>query len=617
MPLNASELQPIVQFLHGLVPFDGLSRELCEQVARRLQIRYYSVNQRHVMLSPDCLNLHIVRSGAFEVKDAQGELLDRLGEGDYFGFPALLSGELSDNHVAILEDSLVYELDGDTFNQLQSDNRDFAKFFTRAYAKRLRNQARFKAKDQSTTSRIGALMARPALTIALHSQVTDAAKAMSQARVSSVVITDNDALVGIVTDRDLRNRVLAQGLDGRVPLANIMTPAPITISPNTLVFEAMSIMSEQHLHHLPVVEQGQVVGMLTSSDIIRSQGSQPLLLIGEINRQTAIDKLIVISRRIPELLLKLISADARADEIGRVLTSVTDALTRRLIELNCELLGTPPMAFCWLAFGSQGRQDQVACSDQDNALLLSDEPDAAAAEYFKTLSVNVCRSLDACGFVYCPGDIMAQNPKWRMSLKSWQAHFRQWVISPQPKALMHASIFFDMRSVYGPAELFSELQTKVLAVTKGNDIFLAGMAGNAIQTRPPLGFFRKFVLERDGSEVKGMDLKHRGNALVTDIARVYALSVGCTEVNTAKRLQALMNQGVISRRLALDLADAQEFIAHLRLANQGQQYAKQQSLSNFLKPGDISSLMRHQLQDAFKVVDDAQAGLRLAFLRSL
>ncbi|MGS0730381.1 putative nucleotidyltransferase substrate binding domain-containing protein, partial [Shewanella sp. 0m-11] len=180
--------------------------------------------------------------------------------------------------------------------------------------------------------------------------------------------------------------------------------------------------------------------------------------------------------------------------------------------------------------------------------------------------------LDECGYIYCPGDIMAQNPKWRMSLEKWQHVFNRWVNTPEPKALMHASIFFDMRSVYGPKTLFDGLQDTVLNNTKGNDIFLASLTGNSLTSAPPLGFFRKFVLERDGSEVKGIDLKHKGNALINDIARVYALSAGIKEVNTAKRIRALMDQNIINRKDALNLADAHEFIAHMRLSNQGYQY---------------------------------------------
>jgi CBS domain-containing protein len=181
---------------------------------------------------------------------------------------------------------------------------------------------------------------------------------------------------------------------------------------------------------------------------------------------------------------------------------------------------------------------------------------------------------------------------------------------------MHASIFFDMRPVFGPMSLFNELQDDVLASTKDNDIFLAGMAGNSLTESPPLGFFRKFVLERDGSEVKGMDLKHKGSALINDIARVYALSAGIKEVNTAKRIRALMDANIINRKDALNLADAHEFIAHMRLANQGYQVTHNLPVNNFLKPHHLSSLLRHQLRDAFKVVHDAQAGIKLKFLRS-
>ncbi|MGL5397545.1 MAG: DUF294 nucleotidyltransferase-like domain-containing protein, partial [Shewanella sp.] len=371
-----------------------------------------------------------------------------------------------------------------------------------------------------------------------------------------------------------------------------------------------------NIHHLPIIDEDKAIGMVTSTDILRGQGSQPLLLIGEIERQRDLASLISVSKQIPLLLQNLISADARAEEIGRVLTSVTDALTRRLIVLNQQILGEAPMAFCWLAFGSQGRQDQAACSDQDNGLLVAEEMDDFAKGYFDALTHAVCAGLDQCGYMFCPGNIMAQNPKWRMSLNQWQKVFEKWVITPEPKALMHASIFFDMRSVYGPQSLFDALQDKVLAQTKDNDIFLAGMAGNSLIESPPLGFFRKFVLERDGSEVKGIDLKHKGNALINDIARVYALSAGIKEVNTAKRIRALMDANILNRKDALNLADAHEFIAHMRLSNQGYQHTQGLKISNYLMPDHLSSLVRHQLRDAFKVVHDAQSGMKMKFMRS-
>lgn len=614
--MNASELQPVVQFLKGLVPFDTLPDEVVLRCAKAITIGYYSKASGYVSFDANAPKLYIVRSGAFEVRDSEGVLVDRVGEGEFFGFSTLLSGEKVVNKVAILEDGLVYHLPQSLFDQLRSESRHFDKFFTRAFAKRLRHEARFKAKDLTTTSRISTLMSSDPIMIDAHASVTQAALLMRNARVSSLLVTDNHKLVGILTDKDLRNRVLAVGLDGRLAVHQAMTVSPISISSNALIFEAMLLMSEHNIHHLPIIDEGKAIGMVTSTDILRGQGSQPLLLIGEIERQQDLASLISVSKQIPLLLQNLISADARAEEIGRVLTSVTDALTRRLIVLNQQLLGDPPMAFCWLAFGSQGRQDQAACSDQDNGLLVAEEMDDYAKGYFDALTHAVCSGLDQCGYVFCPGNIMAQNPQWRMSLKQWQHLFEKWVITPEPKALMHASIFFDMRSVYGPQTLFDALQDKVLAQTRDNDIFLAGMTGNSLIESPPLGFFRTFVLERDGSEVKGIDLKHKGNALINDIARVYALSAGIKEVNTAKRIRALMDANILNRKDALNLADAHEFIAHMRLANQGYQYTQGQKVSNYLLPGHLSSLVRHQLRDAFKVVHDAQSGMKMKFMRS-
>ncbi|MCH1930672.1 DUF294 nucleotidyltransferase-like domain-containing protein [Shewanella sp. A25] len=619
--MNASELQPVVQFLASIHPFNALPEDKLLRCAKAVTVGYYSKATAYVTFDAQAPKLYMVRSGAFEVRDPDGVLVDRVAEGEFFGFSTLLSGEKVVNRVAILEDSLVYHLPQTLFNEMRGESREFDRFFTRAFANRLRNEVRFRAKDLTTTSRISTLISSAPVSIDAHSTVTQAALLMRNARVSSLLVTDNHRLVGILTDKDLRNRVLAAGLDGHIAVHQAMTTSPISIASNALIFEAMLLMSEHNIHHLPVfdelnTDEVKAIGMVTSTDILRGQGSQPLLLIGEIERQQDVPSLISVSKQIPLLLQNLISADARSEEIGRVLTSVTDALTRRLIVLNQQMLGEPPMAFCWLAFGSQGRQDQAACSDQDNGLLVAEEMDDFTKGYFDALTHGVCAGLDQCGYAYCPGDIMAQNPKWRMSLKAWQSVFDNWVTTPDPKALMHASIFFDMRSVYGPQSLFDALQDPVLAKTRDNDIFLAGMTGNSLMESPPLGFFRKFVLERDGSEVKGIDLKHKGSALINDIARVYALSAGIKEVNTAKRIRALMDANIINRKDALNLADAHEFIGHMRLSNQGLQYTQGLKITNYLLPGNISALVRHQLRDAFKVVHDAQSGMKMKFMRS-
>lgn len=371
--MDASELQPITDFIQGLVPFDTLSSATLDRCCKSLSVCYYSQASTFVPFDEVEPLLYIVRSGAFEVRSDDGELLDRLGEGDYFGFPSLLSGEKISNRIRILADAVVYHLDSDTFDYLRAESRPFDRYFNRAFAKRLRDQAKFTVKELTTSSRVSALMCHSPLMIDMNTCVSEAAKKMCAASVSSVLVLDNGKLCGVLTDSDLRNRILGAGKDGSCSVQYAMTTEPHTLDSNSLVFEAMLLMNEHSIQHLPIVDAHKVVGVLTKNDIFKGRSAQPLLLIGEIERQSNVDSLISVSKQIPLLLQNLINTEARAEEIGRVLTSVSDALTRRLIILNQQLLGEAPMAFCWLAFGSQGRQDQTTCSDQDNGLLLAHE----------------------------------------------------------------------------------------------------------------------------------------------------------------------------------------------------------------------------------------------------
>lgn len=612
--MDNTERHPISEFIKAHPPFDQLTSSQLSQCCHALSIVYYSKNQRLVHVDSNPPQLYIVRSGAFEVSTEKGELIDRISEGQYFGFSGMLSGQKVVNKVHILEDGLIYQLPLQDFNQLRAHSQSFDRFFNQAFAKRLRDQGKINQRSLDGAS-IKSLLSGTVISLDMQASIQQAAVRMSEQRVSALIILDEQQLVGILTDRDLRQRVLAKGLPSNTPIHHVMTAHPITASKDSLMFEAMLLMSEHNIHHLPIIDQQQVVGVLSSNDIMRSQSSQPLLLIGQIERQPDVPGLVSVSAQFATLLQKLINSEIKAQQIGSVLTLLTDALTKRLIYLAQQQLGTAPMAFCWLAFGSQARQDQAAGADQDNGLILEKQPDRAASIYFEKFATWVCDGLAQCGFAYCPGNIMASNPAWRLSLPQWQAQFKQWIATPQPKALLNAAIFFDMRCIFGDAALCSALQASVLAQTQNNHIFLAAMTHNAIQQSPPLGFFKHFVIERDGREVKGIDLKHKGVALINDIARVYALAYGIEETNSSKRLQSLLGKVGINTQDIENLIEAAEFIAHRRLLNQGQQYAHRQPLSNYMLPSHLTPLARHHLKQAFKVVHDSQSGIQLKFLR--
>ncbi len=612
------EVAAVRDFLSECTPFNELSEEHLTLAASHVQIAYYRAGESTGILDYSNPRLLIVRSGAFEVRNTEGELLDRVEPGGYFGYPSLLTGDTITNQAVVIEDGLLYQIDAETFQQLRSMNRPFDRFFNQAHAKRLRHAVRFREQNYQLTRRVGDLSSRAPVTARPDQTVAEVAALMTVERVSSVMVVDeHQKLCGLVTDRDLRARVVAAKRSPETLLSEIMTLELTSVSAESLVFEALLLMTEHNIHHLPVTADGKPVAMVTTTDLVKAQKADPVFLIGEIGHQDSVEGLKGVSRDIPELLRSLIRAEASADQIGRLLTTVTDALTRQLIKQAIGKYGEPPVPFAWLAFGSQGRRDQTAISDQDNGMLIGDAVTQGDDEYFLAVANYVNDGLDTCGYKYCPGGIMASTPDWRQPLVGWKKQFLRWINQPSSKALMHASIFFDMRCVYGDESLFNDLQTTVCDAARGNEIFLANLTANALKLTPPMGFFKNFVVEHSGEHKNTLDVKLRGIMPINDIARIYALSVGCKQVHTLERLQEAVSSKLLTLKDSRNLTDAHEFISRLRLVHQGEQLRDGVKPDNHLNPSTFSSLSRHQLRDAFAVVTNAQSALRVKFTHGL
>jgi CBS domain-containing protein len=347
--------------------------------------------------------------------------------------------------------------------------------------------------------------------------------------------------------------------------------------------------------------------MITATDIANHQSANSAYLAADVRKAKSVGDLIEVSKRLPSLHVRLATASVTARHIGEAVSCLTDAITGRLLEMAEAELGPPPVPYAWMAGGSQARHEQSSHSDQDNALLLSDDFDTDEhGGYFAALAKFVSDGLNECGFVYCPGDAMATNPEWRQPLKVWQGYFTRWIESPTPMSMMLSSIFFDLRPVIGAVELFLPLQKMILKKSRRNRIFLAHMMANAMQHRPPLGFFRQFVLERGGEHDETLDLKHRGIVPITDIARLLALSLGKEPVNTVERLRACAGTPVLSSDMAENLEDALEFIASLRIRHQADQIRRGKQPDNYVSPEELSELERWHLKQAFQVIQDMQ-----------
>ena len=594
----------LLEFLRTVAPFSELGDEAMAGVLGHFEEASFKADEAlGEFPQPGRLGLFVIAEGTVKLQSPDGEDLEERGAGELFGHAIALENEHRDYRVIAIEQGRLYRLSPEALDEIIAKHPLIGHFLTADPGERLR------ALPGRKTGTLLDLPLRPPVTTGPGTSIADCAALMAKHQVSCLPIVKDGGLVGILTDRDLRSRVLARRVDSGRPVAEVMTADPLSAPINGLIDEALVEMMRLGIHHLPVVDQdGGLAGVVSAGDLLRLQAPHPLRLVRDIQRAADVDAVAHLTRQGPGMLAGLSRHGSEVTEVGRIASMITDACTRRLLDLAQEELGEPPMAWTWLAFGSQARMEQGLISDQDNGLLLAEKPDPEAAEYFLKLATFVCDGLDASGYVYCAGDVMAMK-KWRMSLKQWQQTFDNWMSEPEPQSVMNSSIFFDMRGVAGDTRLAAELQKSVLARAEKSRIFLRFLAAESIGHTPPLGLFKQFLQEEEAGKGKGINLKKRGVIPITDLARVRALEGSIAAVHTEERIRASAESGGMNERDADDLIHALRFIGNVRLRHQVALHERGETANHLVDPEALSGLHRRYLRSAFGIVRTAQKAL--------
>lgn len=609
------ELASIADFLSHTLPFNALPEGEVERIVHEMEIGYFRNGHVFDENTRD-QGLRILRSGAVEIRSQDGELLDRLAEGESFALSGLLQ-QAPGVRAVLIEDSLIYFLPQKAYQELRGRFRDFDRFFHGQRSRRLFRATRSMVSPDSMLVPIKSLMATDLVTTGAQTPVCELAQLMSQRRVSSALVLDGDRLVGIVTDRDLRSRVLAARLPPETPVAEIMTPDPKNLDEKATIFDATLLMTRHGMHHLPVVRGEQAVGILTTSDLISARQDDPVYIVQRLSRQESVASMQAVLRDIPQFLLRWNDAGVPADQVSHILTAISDAVTNRLIEMAVRELGPAPVPYAWVCFGSQARAEQLLNADQDNGLIISDEATEEDMTWFETLAHRVSDGLNDCGYVYCPGNVMATNPFWRRRVSGWYEAVNHWVTSFNPNSVMEISIAFDLRTVNGEDELTRQVQRHMLDRVQANSIFQAALAENVLEATPPIGIFRRLVVERNGEHKDTLNIKKRGLLPIIEIVRLNALAAGIDRINTLERLQELSRSKRMTRYDSRNLQDALRFLMQVRLQIQADQIREGEPLSNHCNPQKLPKLAREQMRDAFQLVDSAQKSVRLAYRQGM
>ena len=597
----------VEDFLNTSAPFDVLDKEQKLELVKHTELIYLTADNVGD-LQKGKASLFLIQNGQFSVQDSDAPLR-HLSEGDYFGYTNIMEKRNFSLSISVDSPGLVYCFEASAVTPL-FELPAIRNFFDGLRNNALQNHAISDSNSMWLYKGLEDVINKSPVSVDVETSITVAAQIMTNQKVSSLLVTREDKLIGIITDRDLRSRVVAASLDIHLPVSHIMTPNPAQIMGNRTLFDALALMTERNIHHLPVIDQQTLVplGMVTASDIIRHQRGNVLFIIGELSKAENLYELTRLSWQLPHYFSAHAKKAGDYDIAGKILSQATDIMTRKLIGFFQQANGKAPMMFAWLVYGSQAREDQTMGSDQDNGLLLTERPSKAQAEYFAKMADYVCNGLAKCGIKLCDGNIMASNPKLRLSLEEAIEEAKRWVKAPTKDAIMHFNIFLDVRCAAGDISLFKQLQRQRAPLMKQN-MFLAALTRNSNEISVPLSMFQKFIYEKGRKEKDVIDLKTRAVALINNIARIYALADGVTLPNTLARLDALSENSQLSKRDATNLRDIWLFLNRLRWRHQ----LENKVTDNRVSVSSLSSIEKHQLKAAFKAIERTNQAMVMKF----
>jgi len=633
-PAHALNPGVVLDFLGKTLPFNELEPGDLEKLSKDAALDFFPA--KSIILTQDkseVTHLYLIQKGGVKLylRDETGEvtLKDFRGEGSVFGALGILRGARASMTVEALEDTFCFLLNKNTFLELIHKDPRLAQYYLKAFSENYIHKSFSELRRQRLTPKgegalllfsvpVADMIKRDVESTPGTYSVQKAAEYMAHHKVGSLLVEDAKGVVqGIVTDKDLRAKVVAMGLEYRTPVREIMSSPVRTIPAEAVCFDALLAMMTHHIHHLAVEDGGRIVGVVTSHDIMVLQGQSPLYLFREIMDQSTFEGVYEVSKQIPLVVRPLIEEGGKANNITRVITVLNDLILDRLLTLLQEKMGPPPVPFCWLLMGSEGRREQTFRTDQDNALIFADPRDEREAklaeDYFREFAGQAIEHLVQCGFPRCQGDIMASNPKWRQSFSAWKGLFDRWVSVPEPMEVLHSTIFFDFRAGYGDKSLAENLRNHLSKTLHGREVFFRHLAQDCFASRPPLSFFRNFIVERDGEHKNRLDLKARGLVPFWDFARLMALRHGSHETNTLQRLKDVAGDGHIPDELYGKAREAYEFLMQMRLVHQLKLMEAGEVPNNFLAPAELTDLEKQTLKGAFSVISSLQNYLKDAF----
>jgi CBS domain-containing protein len=604
-------MHDIAEFLQRHPPFDTLDEDALRGVAASAEIEFHPA-RTPILESAEATAefAYVVRRGSVELL-SDGRLLDLVGEGEMFGFASLLAESPLGFVARAADDTLLYRIPGRAIRPVL-ERPAAVRFVAASLAGRKPLLAGSEPEPPPAAGRsVGELIRAPALVCPPAMPVQEAARRMVETA-HSCVVTDLGDRLGIVTDHDIRTRVVAAGAGPDTPLSEIMTAPARTVSADSTASEALIEMLDYGVRHLPVLEaRRRLVGVIDDVDLLASERRAPFHLRAQIARSADVAGVVDTAAELPPTVIALYDAGLPAPLISRTIASIHDTITRRLIELAHDELGPPLVPYSWLAMGSFGRREPFPASDVDCALAWDGGDDPGPRESMLALARRVLAGLSASGLKPDPRGAVASNPLFARSIADWERAAEGWLEDPdRGRGLMLLSVVVESVPVWG-ATTAAERLAATFARLPERDRTMRRLAIAALAERPPTGFFRHFVLESSGERKGRLDIKRGGLVPIESLARWAGLAARVSAASTRARLDAAEAEGTLGPDDAAVLRDAFELAFTLRMEHHVGRLRAGLPPDDLIDPERLAPLTRGSLKEAFRAVGRVQRGIAL------
>ncbi len=612
-----------IEFFKKIPPFDNLSKIELESVFEDISMEFYPKGTKILFQNgPPSEYLNVIKKGGVKVyveSENEGEtIIDYRSEGEQFGFLSLVSGDRSRANVVAIEDTICYLIPKQNILSILQNNPRinqyflksfFINFIDKSYDETSKKYSGITENErQLFTTPVIDLVRREPVTAARNIAIKDAAAEMVKHKISSLVVVDADGkAVGMLTDRDFREKVVAKGLDVNTPISAIMSSSLVTVDAEEFCFEALLRMMRHKIHHILVLDNGKLKGMVTNHDFMVLQGASPTVLVKEIEKAACIKDLSTTVPKLCKSAQSLLRHGAKAHNITGFITELTDKVINSIIDMLEESLGPSPVPYTLFISGDGGRRELTLDMRLELGIVFDDMGDAESGSpvetYFKRLAKELNEALSSCYHRFTQdGGLLEGRIR---SFSTWKDFFKAWRNIEKQSGIMPD--FFEIRPLRGDGHRVLLLRDYLLEQAAHDKDLMDFLAAETVENRPPLGFFKKFVVEKTGEHKNELNIYQKGLKPLVDSVRIFALEKGCRDLSTMKRLRKLQQRFSIEK--ADDISQAFDYLLAVLIHNQLRQIEEGLGPDNFINPDTLSTLEKKTLKESFLLIAELYDGI--------